>query len=363
MCIKASNCTIAWLHYWEDDEGRFRFAAIDPKQVIPVWTDDLEKQLSGILRVYDTLNDRGKKLNIYEYWDGNACQAYYKEAREIVDVLKPYDVSAMGEPPGSASCSWKHGFGEVPFIPFPNNAEGGNDLNDVKELIDAYDKVYSGFLNDLEDIQEVIFILSGYEGEDLKEFLEKLKKYKTVKVDNEEEGKGGLSTLTIDIPVEAREKMLAMTRKFIFEQGMGIDPDPQNFGNSSGVALKYLYSLLELKAGLMETEFRPGLGRLVRAICRHEGMKAGRIVQTWTRTAVHNEAELAAIAQQSTGILSRRTILENHPWVTDADKELEQLEREDAEAGEKADQYGSAFRNREEPGTGGDGGGVKEHEG
>ena len=112
----------------------------------------------------------------------------------------------------------------------------------------------------------------------------------------------------------------------------------------------------------METEFRPGFGRLVRAICRHEGMKAGRIVQTWTRTAVHNEAELTAIAQQSTGILSRRTILENHPWVTDADKELEQLEREDAEAREKADQYGSAFQNREESGTGGDGEGVEQHE-
>ena len=362
LCIKASNSTIAWLHYWEDTNGKFRFAAIDPKQIIPVWTDDLEKELSGILRVYYTLNDKGKKLNIYEYWDGESCHAFYKECREIVDALKPYDASAMAEPPGSDSCSWEHGFGEVPFIPFPNNAEGGNDLNDVKELIDAYDKVYSGFLNDLEDIQEVIFVLAGYEGEDLKEFLQKLKKYKTIKVDNEEEGKGGLNTLTIDIPVEAREKMLAMTRKSIFEQGMGIDPDPQNFGNSSGVALKYLYSLLELKAGLMETEFRPGFGRLVRAICRHEGMKAGRIVQTWTRTAVHNEAELTAIAQQSTGILSRRTILENHPWVTDADKELEQLEREDAEAREKADQYGSAFQHREESGTGGEGEGVEQHE-
>ena len=112
------------------------------------------------------------------------------------------------------------------------------------------------------------------------------------------------------------------------------------------MALKYLYSLLELKAGLMETEFRPGFGRLVRAICRHEGMKAGRIVQTWTRTAVHNEAELAAIAQQSTGILSRRTILENHPWVTDADKELEQLEREDAEAGERLPEPGGVRHRR-----------------
>lgn len=366
LCIRASNCTVAWLHYWKDTEGKFRFAVIDPKQVIPVWTDDLEKELSGVLRVYDMLNDKGKKLNIYEYWDRESCQAYYKEAREILDALKPYDASVMGtavaEPPDSDSCTWEHGFGEVPFIPFPNNAECGNDLNDVKELIDAYDKVYSGFLNDLEDIQEVVFILAGYEGEDLKEFLQKLKKYKTIKVDGDEEGKGGLSTLTIDIPVEAREKMLAMTRKSIFEQGMGIDPDPQNFGNSSGVALKYLYSLLELKAGLMETEFRPGFGRLVRAICRYMGTEAGRIVQTWTRTAVHNETELAAIAQQSTGILSRRTILENHPWVTDADKELEQLEKEEAEAREKADQYSDAFQTREETSTGEEDGDVKGHE-
>lgn len=358
LCIKASNCTVAWLHYWEDTNGKFRFAAIDPKQVIPVWTDALEKELSGILRVYDTLNDKGKKLNIYEYWDGESCHAFCKESRETIDALKPYDILAMGEPPGSAPCSWEHGFGEVPFIPFPNNAEGGNDLNDVKELIDAYDKVYSGFLNDLEDIQEIIFVLSGYEGEDLKEFLEKLKKYKTVKLDNDEEGKGGVSTLTIDIPVEAREKMLSMTRKSIFEQGMGIDPDPQNFGNSSGVALKYLYSLLELKAGLMETEFRPGFARLVRAICRHAGVEAGKIVQTWTRTAVNNEAELASIAQQSVGALSMRTILENHPWVTDADKELKQLEKEESETREKADQYGSAFRTAGGAGASKDGNGV-----
>ena len=42
---------------------------------------------------------------------------------------------------------------------------------------------------------------------------------------------------------------------------MGVDPNPENFGNSSGVALKYLYSLLELKAGMMETQFRSGFDK------------------------------------------------------------------------------------------------------
>ena len=212
-------------------------------------------------------------------------------------------------------------------------------------------------MNDLEDIQEVLFVLAGYEGEDLGEFLQKLKKYKTIKVDSDEDGQGSLNTLTIDIPVEAREKMLAMTRKSIFEQGMGIDPDPQNFGNSSGVALSYLYSLLELKAGLMETEFRPGFGRLVRAICRHEGIPIENIVQTWTRTSVRNETELASIAQQSIGILSQKTILSNHPWVTDTGKELEQIEMEEAGAQEKADQYSDAFKKAGRN----DGGGAKDN--
>ena len=82
--------------------------------------------------------------------------------------------------------------------------------------------------------------------------------------------------MTISIPIEAREKFLEITRKAIFEQGMGVDPDPQKFGNTSGEALKYLYSLLELKAGLMETEFKLGFGRLVRAICHHLGPSVSR---------------------------------------------------------------------------------------
>lgn len=335
LCINASNCVVAWLHYWINDKGEFRYAVIDSKQAVPLWTNDLEKELSGFLRMYDQINEDGQVYNVYEYWDKTTCYAFCKENQDAIDMLRFYnDYEVMSydwTDTSNGEAAYVHNFGEVPFIPFFNNTEGGNDLNDIKELIDAYDKVYSGYLNDLEDIQEIIFLLTGYEGESLTEFLHKLKKYKTVKLDGGDDGKGSLDTLTIDIPVEAREKMLAMTRKAIFEQGMGIDPDPQNFGNSSGVALSYLYSLLELKAGLMETEFRPGFSQLVRAVCQHIGITVDTISQTWTRTSVRNDSELSMIAQQSTGIVSKRTVLANHPWVEDADKELQQIKQEEQE--------------------------------
>lgn len=195
-------------------------------------------------------------------------------------------------------------------------------------MIDAYDKVFSGFLNDLEDIQELIFIITNYGGEsdNALQILQEIKSKKVINVESDgADDKSGISTLAIEIPVEARKEMLTITRKAIFEQGMGIDPDPQNFGNSSGVALKFLYSLLELKTGFMETEFRISFNRLIRAILRFYGKTAKMLDQRWTRTSVVNEAERADIAQKSKNVISDETIVRNHPWVENSESELKKL--------------------------------------
>ena len=123
---------------------------------------------------------------------------------------------------------------------------------------------------------------------------------------------------------------------------MGIDPDPQNFGNSSGVALQFLYSLLEQKAGLQETEFRLGFGQFIRCICRLQEIKIkdGTIVQTWTRTSVKNDQELSQIASQSKGIISDETIVSHHPWVDDPEKEMDLLkEQEESSAADISDMF------------------------
>lgn len=266
----------------------------------------------------------------------------------IDEGLEPYRIFTVIDTAGNIAeeSSFEHGIGEVPFFAFSNNNIGTNDLKNIKPLIDTYCKVFSGFVNDLEDIQEIIFVLTNYGGADLNEFLRDMKNYKTIKIDNDSgDDKSGVSTLTIEIPVEAREKMMEVSRKCIFEQGMGIDPDPQNFGNSSGVALNFLYSLLELKAGLMETEFRPSFGRFIRCICRLLGVsvKEDTITQTWTRTSVRNEQELAQIASQSKGVISDETIVRNHPWVENPEKELEQLQEQEEEQMQKAEGYQEAF--------------------
>ena len=360
LCIEASNCTVGWLHVWRDKKDAWKYAVIPAEQVIPVWSDSLEKELLGVFRSYQNIDDEtGDAYTIYEYWNETECAAYRLKAGDELDQLLPYQMFLVDPVLCDYSDTYSHGVGEVPFFPFFNNNIDTNDLKNIKPLIDVYCQVFSGFVNDLEDIQEVIFVLTNYGGADLGQFLRDLKDYKAIQIESEGDGDhSGVSTLTIELPVEAREKLLEITRKCIFEQGMGIDPDPQNFGNSSGVALKFLYALLEQKAGLQETEFRLGFGQFIRCVCRLNGIpiKDDTIVQTWTRTSVQNDQELSQIATQSKGIVSDETIVAHHPWVDDPEKEMELLQKqEDAGAAEISEMFP-----KNEPGDGNDGQGGDE---
>lgn len=340
LCVNAQNGGLAWIHYWKDEKGEFKYAVISCKQIIPIWSSDLLEELYGVIRTYEELDEEtGNNYIVYEVWTAEECCSFRRLIEDKIDSIQAYmqfTIYGCGTGAEDMTNIYVHKNGEVPFIPFFNNEEATNNLLDIKELIDSYDKVLSGFVNDLEDIQQIIMVLTNYSGEAdrIGELWEEIKQKKIIMLESEGgDDKSGVSTLGIEIPVEARKELLSLLRKAIFEQGQGIDPDPQNFGNSSGVALGYLYSLLELKTGMMETEFRIGFARLVRAICRHYGFGAEFIVQTWTRTSVSNDAELADIATKSKNIISDETILKNHPWVEDPTSEMERLKRQREENG------------------------------
>lgn len=340
LAVNASNAGIAWLHVWKDDTKSgdmgsfFRYAVVDSKQIIPVFSKSLDKQLEGVLRVYQDYDDDGDKIVIYEYWNETECETFYRKASESIDdglqeyeIFNLYDISS-NQQIGTTNV-YIHEWEEIPFIPFRNNHIEQNDLAKIKKQIDVYDKVYSGFVNDVDDIQEIIFVLTNYSGTDKQEFLNDLKKYKMVKVEDDDDSKGGVETLAIDIPIEARAKLLEITREAIFVLGQGVDPQKNIGQNNSGVALKQMYSLLELKASGLETEFRIGFAELVRFILRFYGKDPDiTIKQTWTRTQINNDLEQADIIAKLAASTSKENIAKSNPLVEDWQAELDSLEKE-----------------------------------
>ena len=318
--VEASNTGCGWLHYWANEKNEFKYEKVESEQIIPFYSDDLERELIEVLRTYKVVeyddNLTAIEFIVVEDW-----------TKETFDQYKfRYTIDGQDE---SQLKGIRHNFGRVPFIPFANNSDETSDLIKYKDLVDLYDRVVSGYANDIEDIQEVMWIVTNYDGKS-GDFLKDVKKYKTIFLEDEGDGaKGDVKTLSVEIPVEARNSLLELLKKQIYESGQGLQQDNENFGNASGVALKFFYRKLELKAGLLETEFRESINKLVEAILDFYHLPHKKISQVWSRNMIASDLETSQIATQSVGIIPEKLILQNHPWVEDVDEAERLLEEEE----------------------------------
>ena len=352
LAVNASNAGIAWLHIWRDENKQnfFRYAVVDSKQIVPIFSKKLGNELICVLRIYDDYNESGDVITVYEYWNDSECAMFAKQKGQTVEDIEAYNAfNLIDISTGTAAeqtNTYKHGWEDIPFIPFRNNADELSDLALYKDLIDVYDKIYAGFVNDLDDVQEIIFVLTNYGGQKKQEFLDDLRNYKMVKVDDFGDGtKSGVDTLAVDIPTDARDKLLEITRESIFVNGQGVDPQKNIGQNNSGAALDHMYSLLELKTSAMETEFHQGFAKLVRFILKYSKANADiEITQTWKRNVINNEYETAQTVSLLANVTSKETIAKANPLVANWEDELEAQRIEDEE-----EYRGGSDYKREEP--------------
>lgn len=336
LLVDSSNAGRAWLHYWIDEDNNFRYGIIQPDQITPVYATTLDNKLLGVLRSYKQLDPEvGKYFTVHEYWTDKEAQ-FFKTSTTNNEIIEPYNIItsydlSAGYETGQSN-TLKHNFGRVPFIEFPKNKYRLPELNKYKGLIDAYDDIYNGFINDLDDVQTVILVLTNYGGASLKQFMNDLKKYKSIKINNAGNGdKSGVDKLQIDIPVEARDDALKITRDNIFLFGQGIDPANFESSNASGVAIKMLYSHLELKAAKTQTYFEHAINQLVRAIMRYLDFPDAdkrHISQHWTRTKVEDSLTKAQIVSTVANYSSKEAVAKANPIVDDWQQELKDLAKD-----------------------------------
>ena len=358
--IDASNTGRAWLTYWKDNEtGVFDYWYLNPMTVVPIYDrSTVKKRLKYLIRVYSFNDAAGHPVTRYELWSDTQV-AYLIRPEASGTAPKPaitYDTLPDG--------NWNiqpHQYGRIPFIEFRNNAKALPDLIMYKDIIDALDKLMSGFANDIDDLQEIIWVIKNYDGQraapvygkDGKQVLDEdgrpvmhpvdpiklMKAKKWIGVDD----KGGVDAVRGEIPYQARQVFRDILNDEFWTAAMAVNPSPPTAGNQSGVYIDYLYGLLELKSGLMETEFRDSIDEFLRAVLHNLGAdESKQFVQTWKRTKPQNATEISQIiAQTPDTVMSDETKTKVHPLVTDWQAERAQIKKEQADKEKNMlDQFG-----------------------
>jgi SPP1 family phage portal protein len=342
---EAINKGISWLHVFYDQSGRLRFRMIPSEEIIPLWADNAHTELQGLIRVYDIYiydgPNKRKQTNV-EYWTTKGVRYLTLDGNDLienVEVVGPngeavnYHLMMNGQP---------YVWDRIPFVPIRYNDVEQPLIDIVKSLIDNLNMQVSVNADILADLPSAFLILIGYGGQDLAEFVRDLKQANAVKLDQG----GDLRHEVIEPATTALSAMLAQTRKDLYEYGRGVDTQNESFSASSGVALKFRYADLDMDANIFENEIQSSFEQLIWFINQHlinigAGNFENETVQLiLNRDVIFVEAETIAACQASTGILSKRTILQNHPWVDDVEEELERLKEDQEEQADQMDLYG-----------------------
>lgn len=330
----AVNMGIGWIyvHYDQSEEegtggSRLVFTRMNPLEMIPIWLDAEHTELDGMIRVYQDSEFIAKRQQIItrvEYWGLDTHRAFVLDGaalREDADRTMGGHFKADGK-----DGSW----GKVPFAALKYNDEESPLIASIKSLIDDYDRIVSDDSNGLEDHPNNILVIHNYDGTDLGEFRRNLAAYRAVKVRDE----GGVTALNSPPDIDASTKHLERLRESIYDFGKGLDTRRKEIGTApSGVALKFQYNPLDMDCNQLETEAQSTFEQLLwfihEDLAEAKGIEDARNRQAeilFNRDIIVNEEAAIAMCRDSEGIISQKTIVENHPW-SEKD-ELDRMERE-----------------------------------
>lgn len=336
---EASNKGIAWLQAYINEDGEFKTMIIPSEQCIPIWTDSSHTELQNMIRVYETIKwefDRKKTITNVEVWSKEGVTCYILEGKMLI-----YDYERNNDNSGPIAHYKKgdmwYAWGKIPFIPFKNNRIELPDIKFVKSLLDNYDLSRSEAANYVEEVKNLIFVLKGYGGEDIHEFMKKLNEDRAIQIDDPTDG--GVDTITPTMDITALREHYEQLKRDITEDGQSINKDLDKFGSApSGVALKFMYAGLDLKTNALETEFKMGFESLLYFIniyISENGLgsyKNSNLDIIFNRDMEINESEIIENCQKSKGIISDYTIMANHPWTKDLEKEEAALNEQKKES-------------------------------
>lgn len=206
------------------------------------WQIDDDKPLRATLYEEDGYTDYGWQITK----DDN------KEEAIVVHEKRPYiEKIAISEVDGTVVYDGEN-YPTFPIVPMWGNPHRQSELIGIREQIDAYDLIKSGFANDLDDASQIYWTIQnagGMDDVDLAKFIERMHTVKAAVVD--EQGSTA-EAHTLDVPYNAREAILERLEKDLYKDYMAFNPETVSGGAVTATQIKAAYEPINSKADQFE---------------------------------------------------------------------------------------------------------------
>ena len=301
---------------YTDAEGKVRFRLINPLTCFAVYDDSLTGDLLYFVRMYP--------VNEWDNTDTWKVDVY--GGKEI----KHYTMNGMG---GLITFNDEetHYFNQCPANVFSLPDEK-SIFECIMGLQDAANELLSSEIDDFSAFCDAYLILKGVDADS--EDIAKMRKDRAASIPADAE----MSYLTKNANDTQVENILSRIHDSIYRIAACPDFSSESFvgGVSSGVAIRYRLTGMETRAGKIEAAMKKALQRRVEIIAGIASLTLDEavfrdIAIDFKRNIPEDITATINLVNTLKGVVSDATLLEQLPFVTDVNAELEALQKQKQE--------------------------------
>ena len=300
--------------YYTDEESELCITYLDPKEAFMIYDESIiERPLFFVRRYVDREG--------FEY--GSISDETSVRNFKVTGGLKWLD-------------EWQpHYFPGVPATEYVENGERQGIFEPVMSMVNAYNKAISEKANDVDYFADAYLKVLGttIDNEDVK-FIRDNRI-----VNFEGDGSDKIIAEFMEKPNSdtTQENLLERLERLIFQISMVANISDENFGTSSGIAMKYKLQSMSNLEKTKERKFAAGMNRRYQLLFGHPASKVPadawiQLQYKFTPNIPANLQEEAQIASQLEGIVSHETQLKVISAVENVKGELDKIEEENKEA-------------------------------
>lgn len=301
---------------------KIRYAPINPMQLIIETTGDVNDDIKLAIRWYDVFDDDDVRTRHVEVYDDKTVSYYRQDA---------YGAMIEEIPDGKQAAVQEHYFGEVPVNVYYNNDNRMGDFEDVISLIDAYNTMQSESVNDFQSFADCLMLVKNMKMSE--DTIDSIREKHVIEAFED----GDVSYLVKQVNDTYVENIKERIKRDIYLSSNTVNMSDESFaGATSGAAIRRRMMNFESRVSQTERYFKKGLQRRFELICNMLSVQGSRfdyltVTPVFERNIPADIQEIATEVAQLQGMVSKRTLLAQIPFVEDVTEELERLEEEETQ--------------------------------
>ena len=274
----------------------------------PLWDEENGALMVGI-RFWQVDETKPLRATLYEIdgytdyiWNRRKVEdGTYKYVSEVLHEKRPYiEKVRVSEVDGEEIYDGEN-YPGFPIVPLWGNPHKQSEIVGIREQIDCYDLIKSGYANNVDEASIIYWTLQnagGMDDIDLAKFIEKMRKLHAAQTDD------GVSATpnTMDAPYASREALLSTLRADLYEDAMALDTKNIAGGATTATQIKAAYEPLNAKTD----EFEYCVVEFLNGILKVAGIEDK---PTFTRSMIVNGQEELQMVLQSAQFLEQEYVV------------------------------------------------------